>query len=141
MAWISASLAIAALSFLLPQGMRTGRIVLFVGILGATGCSLMWAKAALVSHPVLERPVFTQFIGRVMDMEPLPARDIVRVTLHQQQRRDLPPVIRVNIAEKDVPQGLAVGSFISLRSRLMPPAAAAVPEIGSAHVCTPVPNA
>src|SRR3546814_7958407 len=36
MAWISASLAIAALSFLLPQGMRTGRIVLFVGILGAT---------------------------------------------------------------------------------------------------------
>src|SRR3546814_20539689 len=41
--------------------------------------------------------------------------------------RDLPPVIRVNIAEKDVPQGLAVGSFISLRSRLMPPAAAAVP--------------
>src|SRR3546814_812317 len=127
MAWISASLAIAALSFLLPQGMRTGRIVLFVGILGATGCSLMWAKAALVSHPVLERPVFTQFIGRVMDMEPLPARDIVRVTLHPQQRRDLPPVIRVNIAEKDVPQGLAVGSFISLRSRLMPPAAAAVP--------------
>src|SRR3546814_4603239 len=75
----------------------------------------MWAKAALVSHPVLERPVFTQFIGRVMDMEPLPARDIVRVTLHPQQRRDLPPVIRVNIAEKDVPQGLAVGSFISLR--------------------------
>src|SRR3546814_12034808 len=62
-----------------------------------------------------------------MDMEPLPARDIVRVTLHPQQRRDLPPVIRVNIAEKDVPQGLAVGSFISLRSRLMPPAAAAVP--------------
>src|SRR3546814_19938381 len=88
----------------------------------------MWAKAALVSHPVLERPVFTQFIGRVMDMEPLPARDIVRVTLHPQQRRDLPPVIRVNIAEKDVPQGLAVGRFIYLRSRLMPPAA----EIGRA---------
>src|SRR3546814_12511717 len=101
--------------------MRTGRIVLFVGILGATGCSLMWAKAALVSHPVLERPVFTQFIGRVMDMEPLPARDIVRVTLHPQQRRDLPPVIRVNILEQDVPQGLARGSFISLRRRWIPP--------------------
>src|SRR3546814_18450657 len=39
----------------------------------------------------------------------------------------VPYTTRFRSAEKDWPQGLAVGSFISLRSRLMPPAAAAVP--------------
>ena len=39
----------------------------------------------------------------------------------------LPPRVRVNLAEKDVPEGLTRGAVIRLRARLMPPPTAAVP--------------
>lgn len=120
-------LGVAALSSLLPAGTRLGRIVLFAGLLGAAGCGLVWAKSAWVAQPVLERPVFTQFTGRVGQVEPLPAREMVRVQLRPVGRPDLPPLIRINIAQKDVPKGLAKGSVLSLRSRLMPPAGPALP--------------
>lgn len=127
MAWISFCLGLAAASLLLPAGLRLGRILLAAGLLGACGCLLVWGKSALVAEPVLERPLFARFSARVEQAEPLPARAMVRVALTPVGRPDLPPRVRINIAEKDVPAGLAKGSVISLRARLMPPAGPAVP--------------
>ncbi|MBK5265582.1 MAG: ComEC/Rec2 family competence protein [Alphaproteobacteria bacterium] len=126
-AWICACLGLAMLGLLLPVGTRSGRIMLAAGLLGAAGCGLVWAKSAMVAQPVLQRPVFTQFTGIVSDVEPLPARELVRVRLRPVKRPDLPPLLRVNITQKDVPAGMVKGSAISLRSRLMPPAAPALP--------------
>ena len=127
LAWISGCLGLAALALMLPVGMRLGQIVLAAGLLGAVGCGLVWAKAGLVAQPVLERPLFTEFEAEVIRVEPLPARQMVRAMLRPIGRPDLPPRLRVNIADKDAPGGLAKGSRLSLRARLMPPAGPAVP--------------
>ncbi|MDY7814012.1 hypothetical protein U0E08_31885, partial [Burkholderia pseudomallei] len=76
--------------------------------------------------PVLARPAVVEITGRVAAIEPLPARALLRVTLLP-ERRDLPPRVRVNLAAKDVPQGVARGAVVRLRARLMPPAGASVP--------------
>ena len=127
LAWISFCLGLAVLALVLPAGLRLGRIVLLAGLLGAAGCGLIWAKAELVAQPVLERPVFTEFEAQVIKVEPLPARTMVRVMLQPVGRPYLPPRLRVNIADKDAPDGLVKGSRLSLRARLMPPAGPAVP--------------
>lgn len=126
-AWICAALGLIAASFLLPQGMRLGRMMLFAGILGAAGCALAWGKAVWVAEPALERPLFTQFSAEVEEVRALPARDMVRAYLKPVGRPDLPPRLRVNIGTRDVPEGLAAGSVIALRGRLMPPAGPTLP--------------
>lgn len=127
LAWISFCLGLSALALVLPAGLRLGRVILMAGLLGAAGCGLIWAKAELVAQPALERPVFTEFEAQVIKVEPLPARTMVRVMLQPLGRPDLPPRLRVNIADKDAPDGLVKGSRLSLRARLMPPAGPAVP--------------
>ncbi|RYY42780.1 MAG: ComEC/Rec2 family competence protein, partial [Sphingomonadales bacterium] len=64
--------------------------------------------------------------GKVLQIERLPAREMVRVTLALSQP-DLPPKVRVNLAQADVPDGLERGAMVRLRARLMPPPAASVP--------------
>lgn len=126
-AWICASLGVASLSLLMPAGGRMRRIVLAGGLLAAFGCLLIWGKSAMVAAPVLERPLFTSFSATVLRIEPMSARSMVRVELQPVGRPDLPPKIRVNIMEKDAPEGLAEGSRVALQARLMPPAGPAVP--------------
>lgn len=116
--------ALALLGMALPG--RLGRVLLIGGIALAAGCALIWWRAESVSAPVLARPAVVEVIGRVVRVEPLPAREIVRVTLLP-GRSDLPPRIRVNLAAKDVPAGVAPGAVLKLRARLMPPAEPAVP--------------
>ena len=73
-------------------------------------------------------------------VEPLPARDLVRLRLTPVQILSvpetrgparplpvLPPQIRVNLAVADVPVGLAPGTILKLSARLMPPPEPAVP--------------
>lgn len=52
---------------------------------------------------------------------------MVRVRIAVAPGSNLPPIVRVNLATKDVPAGLAPGAVIALRARLMPPAPPAVP--------------
>lgn len=127
LAWICCCFGLAALALLLPPGMRIGRITLAAGLLGALGCGLVWGKSELMAQPVLKRPLFASFNAVVTDLQPMGGRDIVRVLLQPVGRPDLPPKIRINIAEKDAPPALIEGSRISLKARLMPPASPAVP--------------
>ncbi len=116
--------AIALLGFALPG--RLGRALLLGGLAMATGCGLIWWRAERVAAPVLARPAVVEMTGRVVRVDRMPAREMVRATLLP-GRSDLPPRVRVNLEARDVPAGLAQGAVVKLRARLMPPAEAAVP--------------
>lgn len=129
-AWVAfllLALAVALAGLVLPWGTRTARAVTMAGTLAMLGCALVWWRAERVAAPVLARPVVTAFEGVVDRVEPLPAREAVRLTLRPDAASGLPPRIRVNLSEKDVPAGLVSGARIALRARLMPPPTAAVP--------------
>ncbi|MHA6722681.1 ComEC/Rec2 family competence protein [Sphingomonas sp. RS2018] len=129
-AWIAvllASLAVAVAGAALAPGGRAGRAMTIAGIAVALGTGATWWRAERVAAPVLARPAIVAFIARVERIEPLAARELVRLRLAPVGAAGLPPRIRVNLAERDVPAGLAAGATIRLRARLMPPAPAAVP--------------
>jgi len=125
--WIGFLLACAAMALLgLALPGRLGRALLIGGLAMAAGCALIWWRAERVAAPVLARPAVVEISGRVVRVERMPAREVVRVTLLP-GRSDLPPRVRVNLEAKDVPAGLARDAVVKLRARLMPPAEAAVP--------------
>lgn len=105
---------------------RTARVVAVAGLAAAVGCALVWWRADSVAAPVLARPAVVSLEGRVERIERLPAREMVRVTLAL-ARADLPPRVRINLAERDVPGGLSRGAMVRLRARLMPPPPPSVP--------------
>ncbi|MBN2971681.1 ComEC/Rec2 family competence protein [Roseomonas aeriglobus] len=125
--WILASAAVAVAGLVLAGGTRAGRVLLVGGLTGALGCTLVWWRAEQAAAPVLARPVIAALVARVERVEPLPARALTRLTLATEPGSSLPPRIRVNLADADMPAGLTRGARVSLRARLMPPASAAVP--------------
>lgn len=128
--WIAALVlcgALAAVAVAGGFGGRASRALLIGALAAALGLALIWSKAERVAAPVLGRPAIVQVTGRVERIEPLAARQLVRVTLDPIARADLPPRIRVNLADADVPAGLTRGATLDVGVRLMPPAPAAVP--------------
>lgn len=125
-AFVLLCLAVAATAFALGRGGRLPRMIA-VGALGAAlGCALIWWRAERVAAPVLARPAVVDLAAPVERIERLPARGIVRLTLAP-GRDDLPPRVRVNVDATKLPTGIAIGSRVTLKARLMPPAAPAVP--------------
>ncbi|WP_394653626.1 ComEC/Rec2 family competence protein [uncultured Sphingomonas sp.] len=125
--WMLASGGVAAGGLVLARGTRAGRVLLVGGLAAALGCALVWWRAERVAAPVLARPAVVAFSGTVERIEPLPARELTRLTLVTEGGAGLPPKVRVNLADADKPIGLTRGARVSLRARLMPPAGAAVP--------------
>lgn len=161
--WTAAMLALAGIALAavaIGQGGRASRAVALAAALAAMGVGLAWWRADYVAQPVLARPAIVMLTARVDGIEPLPARELVRVSLTpiaaqavgSPQRPDcgkergasyggagrrcddrprppllLPPHVRVNIANTDVPAGLGPGAIIKLQTRLMPPNEATVP--------------
>ena len=136
-AWTVCVLLFAALGtagLALGRGSRAWRAVAIGGYVAAIGLALVWWRAERVAAPVLVRPVVATFSGRVVRVEPLAARELVRLTLEDVGRGEgargpiaLPARLRVNLQQADVPKGLAERATVTLRARLMPPPAAAVP--------------
>jgi competence protein ComEC len=128
--WIAFLLTLAALgagALCLPAGGRLRRSLLFLAFTAALGLALIWWRSEQVAAPRLERPVVTRFEARVEAIDRLPARGIIRLRLAPVDATALPPRLRVNVADKDAPAGLAVGGHVALRARLMPPTAPTVP--------------
>ena len=125
--FLAACAALALLGLAFSGAGRAGRVLLVGALAMAAGCSLVWWRAESVAAPVLARPALVSVQARVERVEQLPARGLVRLRLAPEGRPDLPPRIRVNLAEKDVPAGLARGAVVRLRARLMPPPPPAVP--------------
>ena len=96
-------------------------------ILMALGVMLIWFRSWSVAAPVLEHPMVVQFYAEIVDVEQQPARDQARLTLSTQEKRDLPPKVRVNLPLGKMTNDIQAGAIIKLRARLMPPAQAALP--------------
>ena len=153
---ILALLAFALVALAVGRGGRAGRAIAIGALAAAAGLALIWWRAEAHAAPVLARPTIVTFEARVERVEPLPPRQLVRVRLapirvvsvperrqfddrrgrygrRDRARREpqalptLPPHLRVNIADSDVPAGLNVGATIRLGARLMPPPTPAVP--------------
>lgn len=130
MAWLAfccVALALACIGVLLPDGGRLRRMLVAGAILACMGCLLVWGKAVLLGQPPLARARFVQMTGDVTAVRPVPAQAMVRVMLRPVDAPDLPAVVRVNIADADVPAGLGEGARLRFRVRLMPPAPPSVP--------------
>jgi competence protein ComEC len=134
-AWTAAGLGLlglAAAALALGRGGRAGAALAAGATAITLGIGLVWWRAERVAAPVLARPVIATLTGTVERVEPLPARDLVRVRLAVSAWPGEPPVpaptrVRINLERHDVPAGLAAGAAIRLRARLMPPPSAAVP--------------
>lgn len=127
LALICAGAAIGVAGFAWPGHGRAPRVIGVAALVLAIGCVLIWWRAERVAAPVLTRPAIVRFEAEVERVEALPARDLVRLVLVPRRRADLPPRVRVNLAEADAPSGMAAGATIRLRARLVPPPPSAVP--------------
>ncbi len=123
--FIAAALGAAAAGAAVPG--RTGRALLILGLLLAAGCGSIWWRAESVSAPVLARAEVAMFEARVLRMESLTARGLVRLVLAPIDRADLPPRLRVNVETGGVPEGLSPAARVALRARLVPPPGPSVP--------------
>jgi competence protein ComEC len=144
-----AALALSGLAF--GRGGRAGRSLAIFALSVALGCGLIWWKAERVSAPVLARGQVANITARIERVEPLPAREAVRVTLLpitcSGEGRSAGPCsaatasqssglrrstaglsrVRINVPVENAVPGLAPGAVIALHARLVPPPSAAVP--------------
>ena len=106
--------------------LRQAAIVLALAL--AAGCAVVWVKSAVVGTPPIARPQVVRLTGWVETREEQPADARVRLVLRTRLAAQGPLVrVRINLpAENDVP-GLAEGSVIALRARIMPPAPPMLP--------------
>jgi competence protein ComEC len=105
---------------------RLGRSMAVFCALLASGTSLIWLRSEWVAAPRLERTTIVRFDARVERVEELAARESLRLLLRPANPA-LPPLIRVNMADKEVPEGLAEGASIRLRARLTRPMSMPLP--------------
>lgn len=128
--WTAAILLCAAVALAgtaIGAGGRLPRLLAIGALACACGTGLIWWRAERVAAPILARPTIVAFTGRVERVEPLAARDLIRLTVLPDPGAGLPRRVRVNLATTDVPEGVGEQARIGLRARLMPPPAASVP--------------
>ena len=136
--WTIAGLAFAAVAagaFAVGRGGRAARLVGIAALSALLGLGLVWGRAERVAAPVLGGPVVASMTARVERIEPLTARDLIRLTLLPLPGATnaggksiaLPPRIRVNLATTDAPVSVTPGAVLKLRARLLPPPEPAVP--------------
>ncbi len=98
------------------------RILLVGGLALAAGCALAWVRSELVAAPVLARPVMVRFAATIVDIDPQPARDTIRLMLVPARAAGLPPRVRVSVpVDTEGVAALSPGDSVALRARLVPP--------------------
>lgn len=127
LAFISLCAAMALFATVAGRDTRAGKALFWFALLAAIGCALIWHRSWSVAAPVLERPLVTIFNAEIERVEPVLARDMVRLTLNTGDNPQLPPRVRVNVPLDRAGPGLQDGALIQLRARLMPPAMPALP--------------
>ncbi len=125
LAFICIAMAASLTSFANGDG-RLGRTLGWFALAAVLGCMTIWVRSNAVAAPRLTRPQIASFEGSVRAVEPLVARGAVRLTVAP-SGSSLPPLLRVNVRQEDMPGPLRSGSVIHLRARLMPPPPMTVP--------------
>lgn len=132
--WIAALLFAAAVALLALTRIDAERhphlrlAIAGLAIMAAAGMATIWSRSALVGQPAIAGPRIVSVSGLVIERREEPAKARARLVL-QTRLPDMPdPVrIRVNLPLKKDVSGLAEGAQVSLRVRLMPPAAPMLP--------------
>jgi len=127
-AWTAAimiGLGAAILGFVFEGG-RLERALGWLGLAFALGCGLIWLRSEWVRAPRLERPLVAIFVAKVDRVEPMAAKEAIRLTLGTTDP-SLPSLVRVTIKSNVAPAGVARGAKIRLRARLAPPPPMALP--------------
>ncbi len=127
LAFVSLCGGLGLFALMTGRDTRAGKAIFWFALLAAMGCALIWFRSWSVAAPVLERPVVTTFNAGIERVEPVLARDMVRLTLRTGEYPGLPPRVRVNVPLEKADPDLQDGALIQLRARLMPPAMPALP--------------
>lgn len=122
--------ALGVLAMLRSEGrlVYLRQAVAAVALLVGAGCAVVWSKSALVGAPAIVRPMVAELSALVLDREPRPAEQRVRLLLATREP-DTGRAIRVRLTlpvEQDRP-GIGEGARIRLKARLMPPAPPMLP--------------
>lgn len=126
-AFMLLALSLALAGAALGLGSRLGRGLGWFGVLAAIGMTLIWWRADRAAAPVLARPAVVSFEAKIVQVDMLAARGLVRLVLEPRDAPALPSRVRVNVRQEDAVDGLVANAVVSLRARLMPPTEAAVP--------------
>jgi competence protein ComEC len=118
---------LAGSGFLLARNMVWGRVLIMAGIFILVGFAAIMGKSAMVSSPILEKMQITEFYGRVVKAELLPAQEKTRLELETGGHAGLPEKIRINMSPKQYKPEFREGAIIRLRARLVPPAPPTLP--------------
>jgi len=127
LAFISLCAALGLFAATTGREGRAAKALFWFAVLAAVGCALITYRSWSVAAPVLERPVVTMFNAEIERVEPVLARDMVRLTLRTGENPQLPSRVRVNVPLEQAGPKLQDGALIQLRARLMPPAMPALP--------------
>ncbi|AMO73269.1 competence protein ComEC [Sphingorhabdus sp. M41] len=127
LAFISLCGGLGLIAVMNGRDTRAGKALFWFALLAAIGCALIWLRSWSVAAPVLERPIVVTFNAEIERVEPVLARDMVRLTLGTGENPELPPRVRVNVPLDRASPDLQDGALIQLRARLMPPAMPALP--------------
>lgn len=120
-------LGFALAGWALMPDTRTAKMMIVGGVALALGTGLVWARSAWVARPVIARPIVERFDARILSVEPLPAREQVRLVVEPVGRLGWPERIRLTYDEKHMVAELREGAIIRVRARLMGPAGPALP--------------
>ena len=127
LAFVSLCGAAVLLAILKGKGRRAGKALFWLALFAGLGCALIWFRSSNVAAPVLERPLVGLFNAEIERVEPVLAREMVRLTLRTGNNPELPPRVRVNVPLARAGPDLQEGALVQLRARLMPPAPPALP--------------
>ncbi|MCW3797344.1 ComEC/Rec2 family competence protein [Sphingomonas sp. BN140010] len=100
---------------------RVAHVLLSASLAVALGLGLVWLRSGMVEAPRIARPAITTFDATVMAVDPLVARNSIRLLVRPADP-SLPPLLRINVREQDAPtRGLGPGARVRVKTRLAPP--------------------
>jgi competence protein ComEC len=102
---------------------------LTVPLVIAAGCASVWTRSHLVGAEPIARPTVATLTGRVLTVEPQPARARSRIVLAMREPGTARAIrVRLNLPDETADgRGLIKDSVIRVRARLVPPAPPMLP--------------
>jgi competence protein ComEC len=124
---IAAVILLLLIGFTLAQSTRLSIIFKCAGFTVALGFALIMLKSSYFGMAPIDGLRISEFYGRVISIETIAARDVVRLKLETDGHNGLPAVFRVNMTPEQYKPEFTDGSILRLRARLVPPAAPSLP--------------
>jgi competence protein ComEC len=121
------SILLIYIVFMLIKGSRSAEICKWIGITIILGFAAIALKSSIFGMQPIDKFRISEFYGRIISVEPIAARDVVRLKLETGGHSGLPSVIRVNLTPEQFKPSFANGAIVRLRARLVPPAPPALP--------------